>query len=99
MKLLKEYGIITLGVAIIIFAFEFFFFPNQIASGGVSGLALVINNILGIEPGIIMVVCNIILFLLAKIGIAIMITWWMAALVAVLGIPGVIIVVILSFIL
>lgn len=57
MKLLKEYGIITLGVAIVIFAFEFFFFPNQIASGGVSGLALVINNILGIEPGIIMVIC------------------------------------------
>ncbi|MDK2828974.1 MAG: hypothetical protein PWP67_1789 [Clostridium butyricum] len=44
MKLLKEYGIITLGVAIVIFAFEFFFFPNQIASGGVSGLALVINS-------------------------------------------------------
>lgn len=69
MKLLKEYGIITLGVAIVIFAFEFFFFPNQIASGGVSGLALVINNILGIEPGIIMVICNVILFLLAFIFI------------------------------
>ena len=50
---------------------------------------LAINAIIG----------GIILFLLAKIGIAIMITWWMAALVAVLGIPGVIIVVILSFIL
>ena len=50
---------------------------------------LAINAIIG----------GIVLFLLAKIGIAIMITWWMAALVAVLGIPGVIIVVILSFIL
>ena len=50
---------------------------------------LAINAIIG----------GIILLLLAKIGIAIMITWWMAALVAVLGIPGVIIVVILSFIL
>lgn len=69
MKFLKEYGIITIGVAIIVFAFEFFFFPNQIASGGVSGLALVINKIIGIEPGIIMVVCNIVLFLLAFIFI------------------------------
>ena len=69
MKLLKEYGIITLGVAIVVFAFEFFFFPNQIASGGVSGLALVINNMLGIETGIVMVVCNVILFLLAFIFI------------------------------
>lgn len=50
---------------------------------------LAINAIIG----------GVILFLLAKIGIAIAITWWMAALVAVLGIPGVIIVVILSFIL
>lgn len=50
---------------------------------------LAINAIIG----------GIILFILAKIGIAIIITWWMAALVALLGIPGVIIVVILSFIL
>ena len=69
MKLLKEYGIITIGVAIVVFAFEFFFFPNQIASGGVSGLALVINNMLGIETGIVMVICNVILFLLAFIFI------------------------------
>lgn len=65
MKILKEYLIITLGVAIIVFGFEFFFFPNQIASGGVSGLALVINKIVGIETGIIMIVCNVILFILA----------------------------------
>ncbi|OOM13487.1 YitT family protein [Clostridium saccharobutylicum] len=65
MKILKEYGIITLGVAIIVFSFEFFFFPNQIACGGVSGLALVINNMLGIQTGIVMIVCNIILFILA----------------------------------
>lgn len=65
MKTLKEYGIITLGVLIIIFSFEFFFFPNGIACGGVSGLALVINNMLGIETGIVMVICNVVLFALA----------------------------------
>ena len=67
MKLLKEYGIITIGVAIVVLAFVFFFFPNEIACGGVSGLALVINKMLGIETGIVMVVCNIVLFLLAFI--------------------------------
>lgn len=40
-----------------------------------------------------------ILFLLAKIGIVVALTWWMAAIVAIAGIPGVIIVVILGFIL
>lgn len=65
MKILKEYGIITFGVALVVIALEFFFFPNQIASGGVSGLALVINNMIGIETGIVMIICNIILFILA----------------------------------
>ena len=65
MKILKEYGIITFGVALVVIALEFFFFPNQIASGGVSGLALVINNMFGIETGIVMIICNTILFILA----------------------------------
>lgn len=65
MKKLREYGIITVGVALVVIALEFFFFPNRIASGGVSGLALVINNILGFDTGSVMIVCNVILFILA----------------------------------
>lgn len=65
MKKFKEYGIITLGVLIITMSFEFFFFPNNIASGGVSGLALVLNKLFGLEPGIIMFICNAILFAIA----------------------------------
>lgn len=64
-KILKEYGIITIGLLLVLISFEFFFFPNKIASGGVSGLALVINNILGFDTGIVMIVCNAILFILA----------------------------------
>lgn len=69
MKKLKEYGIITFGLILVIIAFEFFFFPNNIASGGVSGLALVIHDMLGIESGIIMIICNVILFAIAFIFI------------------------------
>lgn len=69
MKKFKEYGIITIGVLLVIIAFEFFFFPNKIASGGVSGLALALNNILGIDTGIMMIVFNAILFVLAFIFI------------------------------
>lgn len=64
-KILQEYGIITIGLILVLISFEFFFFPNKIASGGVSGLALVINNIIGIDTGIVMIVCNAILFILA----------------------------------
>ena len=69
MKKLKEYGIITIGVILVIISFEFFFFPNKIASGGVSGLALVINTMLGFDTGIVMIICNAILFVLAFVFI------------------------------
>lgn len=69
MKKFKEYGIITIGVLLVIIAFEFFFFPNKIASGGVSGLALAINNIIEIDTGIMMIIFNAILFILAFIFI------------------------------
>ncbi|MGL4109526.1 YitT family protein [Clostridium sp. LP20] len=69
MKKLKEYGIITFGVLLVVISFELFFFPNNIASGGVSGLALVIHDMLGIESGIIMFICNAILFIIAFIFI------------------------------
>lgn len=68
-KLLKEYAVITLGVIIVAFGLEKFFYPNNIASGGISGLALVLNNVLGIEPGIVMIACNIVLFIAAFIFI------------------------------
>lgn len=69
MRKLKEYGIITLGLILVIISFEFFFFPNNIASGGVSGLALVIHDLIGIESGTVMFICNIVLFAIAFIFI------------------------------
>lgn len=67
MKILKEYGIITIGVILVLISLEFFFFPNKIASGGVSGLALAINSIFGFDTGIVMIICNVILFVFAFI--------------------------------
>lgn len=65
MKKIKEYFCISIGVILVAIALEYFFFQNDIACGGISGLALVINKITNIDPGIIMVVCNIILFSVA----------------------------------
>ena len=44
MKKVKEYVIITFGVLLVVASFIFFFFPNNIACGGVSGLALVLHE-------------------------------------------------------
>lgn len=64
-KLMKEYVLATVGVIVVALGLEYFLFPNGIAAGGVSGLALVLNSLLGLEPSIIVFICNIILFALA----------------------------------
>lgn len=65
MKTLKEYGIITIGVLLLAISLEYFYYPNDIAAGGVSGLALVVNTVFGISQGMFMNIANVILFALA----------------------------------
>ncbi len=67
MKRFKEYILITIGFLLTAIAFEYFFFSNSIASGGVSGLALIMKEIFNIDPGLVMIICNIVLFILAFI--------------------------------
>lgn len=67
MKKFKEYILITIGFLLTAIAFEYFFFSNSIASGGVSGLALIMKEIFNIDPGLVMIICNIVLFILAFI--------------------------------
>ena len=67
MKKLKEYSIITIGIILVAIALEFFFFPNGIASGGISGLALIFNDLFGLSTGAVMIISNIILFIIAFI--------------------------------
>ncbi|NLL30689.1 MAG: YitT family protein [Clostridiales bacterium] len=69
MKRIKEYFLSTVGVAIVVIGLEYFHFPNGIASGGISGLALAINAFLPISPSIFMVIVNLILFGLSFIFI------------------------------
>ena len=65
MEKLKEYFLATVGVAIVAFGLEYFFFPLDIAAGGVSGLALAINQLIDINPSILVFIFNILLFALA----------------------------------
>lgn len=65
MKKMKEYLYITVGIILTAIALEYFFFPNDIASGGVSGIGLVINRVTGLETSIVVFILNIILFILA----------------------------------
>ena len=61
---LKSYGIIALGSVIYALAFDWFVAPNQIAMGGVTGLAQVVNALLPVLPvGVMTIVINVPLFL------------------------------------
>ena len=65
MKKISEYALTTLGIVLTAIGLEYFLFPNDIAAGGVSGIALVINGITGWNISIMVFILNIILFIVA----------------------------------
>ena len=65
-KLLREYGLITLGIILVAISVEYFFAPNNLAAGGVTGLAIVVNNYIPvISVGTITLIVNMVLFAVA----------------------------------
>lgn len=65
-KLIRSLLVITLGSAVFAFGFVAFYQPNNIPSGGLTGLAQVINRLVPVLPvGVTVIVLNIPLFVLA----------------------------------
>ena len=64
--ILKEYTLITIGIILVAIGVEYFFSPNNLAAGGVTGAAIVINAIFPkLSIGLITLVVNSTLFLVA----------------------------------
>lgn len=61
--LLYDYGMITAGAVLYVFALKVFITPMQIPSGGIAGLALLCNYILGLPFGVVTIVMNVPLLL------------------------------------
>ena len=60
----RSCGIITLGSVIYALAFDWFVAPNQIAMGGVTGLAQIVNALVPVLPvGVLSILVNVPLFL------------------------------------
>ena len=60
----RSCGIITLGAVIYALAFDWFVAPNQIAMGGVTGLAQIVNALVPVLPvGVLSILVNVPLFL------------------------------------
>ncbi len=65
LRLVKKYLLIVLGCAVYGLGFQFFCYPNQIISGGVMGIAMIINALTGLPVGVLTIVMNVPLFLIA----------------------------------
>ena len=59
----KDYVYVIVGAAIIAIAFNVFLLPNQVASGGVSGISTILKGVFGWEPGLVQYAFNIPLFI------------------------------------
>lgn len=67
-RAVKEYILITIGLVLVAAGIYYFLVPSNLAAGGVSGLAIVINKFIpGAPVGLLMLGMNIILFIIAFI--------------------------------
>lgn len=63
---LKQYVLIMIGVILVAISIEYFFAPNNIAAGGVSGLSIIINNLVPtISVSAINLVLNLVLLIIS----------------------------------
>ena len=71
LSLVIKYLVIVLGSAIYATGFSFFLYPNSVVTGGVTGIAMIINYLTQIPVGVLTIIMNIPLFILAlrKLGL------------------------------
>jgi uncharacterized membrane-anchored protein YitT (DUF2179 family) len=59
---LWEGTLLIVGCALLGVGFDLFLRPNAVASGGVIGLSLVLAHVMPVEPGILQLLVNVLLF-------------------------------------
>ena len=61
----RKYFAIVIGTVLYAAGFQFFLYPNSITSGGVVGTAMIVNQLTGLPVGVMTILLNIPLFLVA----------------------------------
>lgn len=59
-----EFMLLAIGSSMIALSFNLFFYPNQLASGGVTGISIIVQKLFGVEPAFTQWGLNIPLFLI-----------------------------------
>lgn len=62
---LVQYLVIVVGCVIYAVGFQFFMYPNSIVSGGAVGVAMIINKLIPVPVGMMTIIINIPLFIIA----------------------------------
>lgn len=62
---LKRYIQMIVGVTLLALSYNLFILPNNFVSGGVSGLAIVIKKVFGIQPSVFILVTSVILLVIS----------------------------------
>ena len=60
-----QYLVIVIGSVIYAVGFQFFMYPNSIVPGGASGVAMIINRLIPVPVGVMTIILNIPLFIVA----------------------------------
>lgn len=61
----KRYSFLIIGCFLTAFAFNVFFSPNNLVTGGVSGIAIIVNNVFGISKPLFIAIAYILLIMLS----------------------------------
>lgn len=64
-KKVIKYFLIIFGSAVYAIGFQFFMYPNNIVSGGVTGVSMIINHFTGFPVGMMSIIFNVPLFIIA----------------------------------
>ena len=71
LSIVFKYFVIVIGSAVYATGFSFFLYPNSVVTGGVTGIAMIINYLTDLPVGVMTIVLNVPLFILAlrKLGL------------------------------
>lgn len=61
----KKYIFLVIGCLLIAISFNLFFSPNNLVTGGISGISIIIHNVFGISTTLFIVISNIILLIIS----------------------------------
>ncbi len=64
---LKRYSFLVIGCFLLAFAFNVFFKPNNLVTGGISGVSIIVNNVFGISTSLFIAISYVLLLIISYI--------------------------------